>query len=127
MATDQIITEAIRSLFSETNLEPNVNSLNGVVELLQSKLGGLDLTDKLDFIGAQIHLLFPQQLQATNPNDNFALHQSTNSVPATPVAASDFQFFSAQPTQLPPTERFAFSRKKNRNFEEPAQTFYIYG
>ncbi|KAK2639865.1 hypothetical protein Ddye_027660 [Dipteronia dyeriana] len=114
--TDQEIAQAIHSLFTETTnpndvtRTNNLNSLNGVVQELESKLGR-DLSHKLDFIRAQIHRHFffqqqpsppappPRQHQHQHPristhNDHFALHQSLNLLPA----SSAFQSFSAQPS-----------------------------
>ena len=56
MASDQEIAEGLNALFRETN--PNsFTSLNDVILRLQSKLG-VDLSQKIDFIRAQITLLF---------------------------------------------------------------------
>ncbi|KAF8023809.1 hypothetical protein BT93_F1097 [Corymbia citriodora subsp. variegata] len=94
MATDQEISQALQSLLRDPNPNkpngPTLTSFNDVVQQLQSKLG-VDLSHKLDFIRAQIHLLFqssphppppqppPQQRVAAPalapPKDHFVLHQ----------------------------------------------------
>lgn len=108
--TEEEICSAIHSLFTETNPRTRTfTTLNQVVSELQSKLGGYDLTHKIDFITEQINLLFAassqhqqqhvhhQQLQQPPPpqqqpqlisferKDHFALHQNPNShsVPVT--------------------------------------------
>lgn len=112
--SDEEVSEAIHSLFRETNPRTRTfTTLNQVVQELQSKLGH-DLTHKLDFITSQINLLFasqqpPPQLphrQLQHPQqpppqqqhqqtqqlcftdkDHFTLHQNPNpySVPVTSV------------------------------------------
>lgn len=102
--TEEEICSAIHSLFTETNPRTRTfTTLNQVVSELQSKLGGYDLTHKIDFITEQINLLFAasaqqqqqqhvhhhQQLQQPPPpqqqlisferKDHFALHQNPNS------------------------------------------------
>lgn len=111
--TEEEICSAIHSLFTETNPRTRTfTTLNQVVSELQSKLGGYDLTHKIDFITEQINLLFAassqhqqqhvhhhqqQQLQQPPPpqqqpqlisferKDHFTLHQNPNShsVPVT--------------------------------------------
>ncbi|CAL5202267.1 unnamed protein product [Lathyrus oleraceus] len=59
--SDEEVSEAIHSLFRETNPRTRTfTTLNQVVQELQSKLGH-DLTHKLDFITSQINLLFASQ------------------------------------------------------------------
>jgi len=94
--TEEEICSAIHSLFTETNPRTRTfTTLNQVVSELQSKLGGYDLTHKIDFITSQINLLFaasqqhqqqqlqqpppPQQLISFERKDHFALHQNPNS------------------------------------------------
>ncbi|KAL5077425.1 hypothetical protein RYX36_016409 [Vicia faba] len=115
VVSDEEVSEAIHSLFRETNPRTRTfTTLNQVVQELQSKLGH-DLTHKLDFITSQINLLFasqqpppriphrqlqhpqqpPQQQQQTqqtqqlcfSDKDRFTLQQNPNpySVPVTSV------------------------------------------
>ncbi|XP_004500124.1 uncharacterized protein [Cicer arietinum] len=113
MVTEEEISEAIHSLFRESNPRTRTfTTLNQVVQELQSKLGH-DLTHKLDFITSQINLLFasqqpppqlphrqlqpPQQQQQQPPpqqllfppKDHFALHQNPNSH-SVPVTSASF-------------------------------------
>ncbi|XP_058788095.1 uncharacterized protein LOC131662347 [Vicia villosa] len=61
VVSDEEVSEAIHSLFRETNPRTRTfTTLNQVVHELQSKLGH-DLTHKLDFITSQINLLFASQ------------------------------------------------------------------
>lgn len=61
VVSDEEVSEAIHSLFRETNPRTRTfTTLNQVVQELQSKLGH-DLTHKLDFITSQINLLFASQ------------------------------------------------------------------
>jgi upstream activation factor subunit UAF30 len=116
--TEEEISEAIHSLFTESNPRTRTfTTLNQVVQELQSKLGH-DLTHKLDFITSQINLLFasqqqqqqhrqlqqqqqqpPPQQQQQQPQqqllsfqnkDHFALHQNPNSH-SVPVVTSVFR------------------------------------
>jgi upstream activation factor subunit UAF30 len=117
--TEEEISEAIHSLFTESNPRTRTfTTLNQVVQELQSKLGH-DLTHKLDFITSQINLLFasqqqqqqqqqqqhrqlqqqqqpppqpqqPQQLLSFQNKDHFALHQNPNSH-SVPVVTSVFR------------------------------------
>ncbi|KAK2387107.1 SWIB complex BAF60b domain-containing protein [Trifolium repens] len=116
--TEEEISEAIHSLFTESNPRTRTfTTLNQVVQELQSKLGH-DLTHKLDFITSQINLLFasqqqqqqhrqlqqqqqqqpppqpqpqqPQQLLSFQNKDHFALHQNPNPH-SVPVATSVFR------------------------------------
>lgn len=116
MVTEEEISEAVKSLLRESNPRSgrSFTTLNQVVQELQAKLGGHDLSHKLDFIAAQINnILFasqqppqlphrqllhpqqpppPQQQQPPpHPKDHFALHQNPNlhTVPVT----SAFQTF----------------------------------
>ncbi|KAK7305190.1 hypothetical protein VNO77_43091 [Canavalia gladiata] len=120
MVTEEEISEAVQSLLRESNPRSrSFTTLNQVVQELQAKLGH-DLTHKLDFITAQINLLFgsqqpppqnpqrqlqPQQPQP--PKDHFAPHQNPNFHTAT--VTSGFQTFPSNPvaadavhTEAPP-------------------------
>ncbi|XP_061360956.1 uncharacterized protein LOC133304894 [Gastrolobium bilobum] len=116
MVTEEEISEAVRSLLREWNpRRQSFTTLNQVVQELQAKLGH-DLTHKLDFITAQINLLFGsqqpppphpppqhpqrqlQQQQQQPPSlskDHFALHQNPNFHTAT--VSSAFQNFPSNP------------------------------
>ncbi|PSR96259.1 Upstream activation factor subunit spp27 like [Actinidia chinensis var. chinensis] len=116
MVSDQDIAQALDSLLRQTNPNTTLNSLNDVVQHLESKTG-LDLTHKVDFIRTQIHLLLrpppPSQPphhqhhsihQPTHPNDRFALHQNPNfhSPPA------QLSFHPPLPLPLPAAKTEAF-------------------
>ncbi|PKI77464.1 hypothetical protein CRG98_002070 [Punica granatum] len=78
MATDQEISQALQAVLRES-AGPKT-TFSDVVQQLQSKLGGLDLSHKLDFIRSQIQLLFqpppPQQHQQQKDHHHpFALPQ----------------------------------------------------
>ncbi|OIV92004.1 hypothetical protein TanjilG_07743 [Lupinus angustifolius] len=123
MVTDEEICEALKSVLRESNPRTFTN-LNQLLQVLQSKLGGHDLTHKLDFITHQIHLLFgsqqpqqpppppsppllpqrqflhphqPQQQQQPPHKDHFALYQNPNfqTSPTVVPASSGFLNFSA--------------------------------
>ncbi|KAM5584326.1 hypothetical protein ABKV19_003945 [Rosa sericea] len=107
MATEQEISQALEALIHASNA-PTFTTLNDVVQQLESKLGGHDLSHKADFIRAQIHYLLrshppptpppPQpQPQPQPPKDHFALQQNPNYHPA----PSAFQTFASHPPQLP--------------------------
>ncbi|ESW18542.1 hypothetical protein PHAVU_006G049900 [Phaseolus vulgaris] len=67
MVTEEQISEAVSSLLRESNpSQRSFTTLNQVVEELQAKLGH-DLSHKLDFITAQINLLFGSQPQPPQP------------------------------------------------------------
>jgi|UniRef100_A0A2N9HX00 upstream activation factor subunit UAF30 len=106
MVTDEEISEAIESLFNNNNnynynSDNSLSTLNGVVRQLELKLG-LDLSHKLDFIRAQIRLLFlpQQQPPPPPPKDHFAPHQNPNFQPA--PSSSAFQIFATHPQPPPP-------------------------
>ncbi|KAI4307934.1 hypothetical protein L6164_031058 [Bauhinia variegata] len=117
MVTDQEISQAVQSLFRESNPRRTFNTLNDIVRELQAKLG-VDLTHKVDLITAQINILFgshpprppppplqhhprPQLQPHPNPHsqsqsqsqpqppprDHFTLHQNPN-FHATPTPVS---------------------------------------
>ncbi|KAK7387133.1 hypothetical protein VNO78_27660 [Psophocarpus tetragonolobus] len=98
MVTEEEISEAVQSLLRESNPRSrSFTTLNQVVEELQAKLGH-DLTHKLDFITAQINLLFGSQPHkdhfAPPPNPNFhspPLSSAPQSFPSsnTVVTAAD--------------------------------------
>uniref|UniRef100_A0A2N9IW27 DM2 domain-containing protein n=1 Tax=Fagus sylvatica TaxID=28930 RepID=A0A2N9IW27_FAGSY len=80
MVSDQEIAKGVESVLRQS--DPNaVNSLNGVVQQVEAKLG-LDLTHKAGFIRDQINLLLrshpqtPPQPQPPHPppKDHFTLH-----------------------------------------------------
>lgn len=107
MVTDEELSRAIESLFNDDNANPNpraFTTLNSVVQDLESKLG-LDLSHKVDFIRAQIHLLFRSHPPPPPPpRDHFALHQNPNFHPGPSPVSSAFQSFSAQPLPQPPAK-----------------------
>lgn len=122
MVTDQEISQAVQSLFRDSNPRRTFATLNEVVQELQAKLG-LDLTNKLDVITTEINLLFgshpprppPQQQQPSPllqqqlpqlqppPKDHFALRQNPNfqTAPPTPVTSA-FQSFASHPVPVKP-------------------------
>ncbi|XP_075090919.1 uncharacterized protein LOC107795796 isoform X2 [Nicotiana tabacum] len=82
--SDEDIARALESLFCEPNPNPNP-TFTGILQQLQSKLGGYDLSHKVDFIRAHIQDLFnrhhaqPQPQPQPQPpllrqNHHFALH-----------------------------------------------------
>ncbi|XP_057982714.1 formin-like protein 18 isoform X2 [Malania oleifera] len=114
MVSDQQIAEALDSLLRDSN--PNsFTSLNGVVQQLESKLG-LDLSNKVDFIRTQIHLLFrsqppppqpqpqqpPQHHQHRPPKDHFAPHQTPNFPPSPSHLPPSFAVHPPPPAVLKP-------------------------
>ncbi|KAK4750612.1 hypothetical protein SAY87_004094 [Trapa incisa] len=93
MATDQQITHALQTVLRES-AGPKTTFVD-VVQLVQSKLGGLDLSHKLDFIRSQINLLFqPPQKQS-----HYSLPQNLNYHPS----PSAFHSFPAHATVPFPT------------------------
>lgn len=75
MVTEEQISEAVSSLLRESNpSKRSFTTLNQVVEELQAKLGH-DLSHKLDFITAQINLLFGSQPQPPQPPPQNAQRQ----------------------------------------------------
>lgn len=120
MVTDQEISQAVQSLFRDSNPRRTFSTLNEVVQELQAKLG-VDLTNKLDFITNQINLLFgshpprpppkqqpsplPQQqnpqLQPL-PKDHFALRQNPNFETAPAPVTSALQSFASHPAPVKP-------------------------
>ncbi|XP_050368414.1 uncharacterized protein LOC126786600 [Argentina anserina] len=94
MATEQEISEALEALIhASTPNAPTFATLNDVVQQLQSKLGGHDLSHKADFIRSQIHyLLRSQPPPHHSPKDHFSLQQNPNYHPA---PSSAFQTFPA--------------------------------
>lgn len=123
MVTEEEISEGLKSLLRETNPRSGgFTTLNQLIQELQAKLGH-DLTHKLDFITAEIKLIFasqpppqppPQQLpqrqlphpQQTSHRDHFALHQNPNShsAPAFHIlpSNSDAPVAQAHPSPPPP-------------------------
>ncbi|KAK7316810.1 hypothetical protein RJT34_00538 [Clitoria ternatea] len=82
MVSEEEISEAVQSLLRESNPRSrSFTTLNQVVQELQAKLGH-DLTHKLDFITAQINLLYTsqqhQQQHQQPPKDHFAPPQNPN-------------------------------------------------
>ncbi|KAL5735821.1 hypothetical protein ACOSP7_030280 [Xanthoceras sorbifolium] len=129
--TDQEIAQAIHSLFFTETTNPNdttptttpLNSLNGVVQQLESKLGR-NLSHKLDFIRAQIHHLFfqpPPPPRLPTRNDHFALQQSPNLLSAPSPASSAFQSFSAQPSEPVKDAAVAADGEPNKPPKESGQ------
>ena len=119
MVTDQEISQALQTLIQESSSSISSGlTFNGVVQQLETKLGGVDLSHKADFIRAQIQLIFRshpttvphQQHQhhhqhhhqppppTTQLNDRYAPHQNPNYHPS----SSAFQTFSLQPQQSQP-------------------------
>lgn len=119
MVTDQEISQALQSLFTESNPRRTFTSLNDVVQELQARLS-LDLSHKLDFITSQLKLIFqsqsprppqppPPQLQPpgpllqpqfhypTFPKEQFALPQNPNFQAAPPSVIYAFQSFASHP------------------------------
>lgn len=89
VVTEQQIAEALESCLQDPNA---FNSLNDVVQQLESKLG-VNLSHRIDFISAQIRHLYrlppiPQNYAPHHHHhhqqDHFALHQSPNFQPAPP-------------------------------------------
>ncbi|XP_020238006.1 uncharacterized protein LOC109817197 [Cajanus cajan] len=109
MVSDEEISEAVSWLFRESNPRSrSFTTLKEVVEELQAKLGH-DLTHKVDYIAAQINLLFASQPPPPHtpplPKDHFALPENPNFRPA-PVSA-EFQsrsFASEAPPPAPAAE-----------------------
>ncbi|KAG5002048.1 hypothetical protein AAZX31_08G312700 [Glycine max] len=103
MVTEEEISEAVQSLLRESN-PSRFTTLNQVVEELQAKLGH-DLTHKIDFITAQINLLFgsrqPQQppqnphRQLQQPKDHFAPPPNPNFHSAPVSVGFQLQNFSS--------------------------------
>lgn len=103
MVTDEELSRAVEALFDGSN--PNSNgyaftTINGVVQELESKLGH-GLSSKVDFIRAQMQLLFRSQPPPPPPpppaKDHFALHRNPNFHPGPSPVSSAFLSFSAQP------------------------------
>lgn len=140
MVSDQDIAEALESLLRESNPNNNtLNSLNGVVQQLESKLG-LNLSHKVDFIRNQIHFLFrlppPQQLpfhhnrpqpqqQLLPQQEHLALHQNPNFHPAVSSSQLPPNFAAHRPEdyvfrQAPPpvakTEAYALAVAKTEAY-----------
>lgn len=92
--SDREIAESLDSLFRETN--PNsFTSLTDVVQRLQSKLG-FDLSNKIDFIRAQITLMFsarppppPQPSQSLPPQPRMPPQQHHHTMTTTTTASSN--------------------------------------
>ncbi|KAL2322734.1 hypothetical protein Fmac_027113 [Flemingia macrophylla] len=105
MVSDEEISEAVSWLFRESNPKSrSFSTLKEVVDELQAKLGH-DLAHKLDFIAAQINLLFvsqpqPPQPPPPRPKDNFVPPQNPNFPPA-PVTAG-FQSLAVASEAPPP-------------------------
>ncbi|XP_028758503.1 uncharacterized protein LOC114717516 [Neltuma alba] len=124
MVTDQEISQAVQSLFRDSNPRRSFTTFNEVVQELQAKLGH-DLTHKLDFITEQINLLFgsypprpppsphqqaspllqPQHPQLVPPpsKDKIILSRNPNfqTAPPTPVTSA-FQSFTSHPATVKP-------------------------
>ncbi|XP_016492438.1 uncharacterized protein LOC107811957 [Nicotiana tabacum] len=74
--SDEDIARALESLFWEPNPNPNP-TFTGILQQLQSKLGGYDLSHKVDFIRANIQDLFNRhhaQPPLLHQNHHFSLH-----------------------------------------------------
>ncbi|KAK4278385.1 hypothetical protein QN277_016238 [Acacia crassicarpa] len=126
MVTDQEISQAVQSLFRDSNPRRSFTTFNEVVQELQAKLGH-DLTHKLDFISEQINILFgsypprpppppPQprlaslllqqqhtQLVPPPSKDNIIFARNPNFQAAPPTAVtSAFQSFASHPATVKP-------------------------
>ncbi|GMH05781.1 hypothetical protein Nepgr_007621 [Nepenthes gracilis] len=108
MVSDQEIAESLEALFRETN--PNsFASIDDVVQRLQSELG-FDLSHKIDFIRAQISLIFNSPPLPQPPPPSPPSHSLSN--PRIPV-------FRGAPTQVPPN--FSIPRNVTEiNFAQPS-------
>ncbi|CDP13762.1 unnamed protein product [Coffea canephora] len=111
VVSDRDIAEALDALLRESN--PNslpFNSINGIVQHLESKLG-LNLSHKIDFIRSQIQLYFQPPPQ--HHKDHFTLHQNPNFHPHHhhhPVSAPHTQFHSPN---------FGFPHPQDYGFRPP--------
>ncbi|KAK4767799.1 hypothetical protein SAY87_002940 [Trapa incisa] len=76
MATEQEILQALQTVLRES-AGPKT-TFSDVIQQVQSKLGGLDLSHKLDFIRSQIQLL----LQPPHNKDHFPFPQNPNFQPS---------------------------------------------
>ncbi|XP_031404758.1 SWI/SNF-related matrix-associated actin-dependent regulator of chromatin subfamily D member 1-like isoform X2 [Punica granatum] len=137
MATDQEISQALQAVLRES-AGPKT-TFSDVVQQLQSKLGGLDLSHKLDFIRSQIQLLFqpppPQQHQQQKDHHHpFALPQQNPSYHHNPSPSAFHSFPPAHvpvphpvPVSLPPQQPASLAPGKpdshfvNLSLPEPAK------
>ncbi|GAB4846067.1 hypothetical protein Ancab_025065 [Ancistrocladus abbreviatus] len=112
MVSDQEIADSLDSLLRET--DPNsFNSLNDVVQHLQSKLG-FDLSHKLDFIRAQISLIFNSQPPPPPP----PLHHHYQPPQRPQQQNPQIPVFRGAPAQVP--SNFSIPRNVTEiNFAQP--------